>query len=134
MGTESLWGNLTVDEIADFETPVSILKSQAAQLSRITKNVVKANIDLISGDPSGQFRYDFDVVVPALDNYVYTLFRISHSMRLYPVRITVTHANPSYDLECEDRQAFVQTVESILSSERVHTIVRSLLAQAKAIR
>ncbi len=86
MNSPSLWGNLTVDQ--PVETPASILRVQADELSLITKNVVKGRVDVANVNVSGTVSYQFNLVVPALDNYVLTLFEISHEIQQsYPVHI-----------------------------------------------
>jgi hypothetical protein len=49
----SLWGNLALDDVV--ETPVSILKTQAALLSRMTKNVFP--IRPVAATPNSTLRH-----------------------------------------------------------------------------
>lgn len=132
MEEQSLWGNLALEEAV--ETPVSILKSQAALLAKMTSNVINAYVKLATRSLTEEFQYDFNLLVPVLDNYVFTLFRIRHGMRLYPVTIEFIYTSGKANITCPDRETYVGNVEMILSSDGVHSIIRSLLAQARAVR
>jgi hypothetical protein len=76
-----LWGDL---EVAPIRTPVAILKEQAAVLGQKTRNVVEARVET-SLTYNSHFVHSFSLVVPALDNYEYQLFKVQHAIDLYPV-------------------------------------------------
>src|SRR5258706_9181785 len=77
-----LWGEIAAPEI---RIPVGILREQASLLGPKTQNLVEASVktDWSKGD---NFVHTFLLVVPALDNYAYCLFRVSHGVSLYPVK------------------------------------------------
>ena len=79
----------------------------------------------------------FELVVPALDNYTYTLFIMySNPEKNYPLSITVGSAmeddlenfNPNY--ECKNKEEFIDALRAILSSEAVKEVVKTLYTKA----
>jgi hypothetical protein len=115
-----LWGNI---QVADVRTPAAILREQAALLGTKTQNVVEAKV--ISGTEDNEFYHSFNLIVPALDYYTYSLFTIRHDVNLYPVRI-----NRGPRLESE--QEFTDWLRKTLSSPETTKIVQNLLAQANS--
>jgi hypothetical protein len=116
-----LWGEITPTAV---RTPVSILKEQASLLGAKTSHIVEGKVGTqISGTG---FFHSFNVVVPALDNYSYELFRIWHEVDPYPVRV-VSGAG-----KLEDEEAFVNWLGRELSSPETKRIIGNLLAQANS--
>jgi hypothetical protein len=70
-------------------SPVVILREQAALLGEKTKNIVMAAVVEGSAVGGGLFAYDFFIVGPALQNYRYRLLTIFHDVALYPVKVFV---------------------------------------------
>src|SRR5229473_392111 len=82
--------------------PVTILKEQASFLGQRTKNIVTAEVrqleqasdyDIILGvvppvipghPPHYDFNYRFYIVAPALQDYHFKLFDLSHNVEPYP--------------------------------------------------
>ena len=115
------WGEIGTAEV---RTPLSILREQAALLGKKTKGLVEAMVDT---DTSGRdFRHRFKLVVPALDNYAYELFRITNGIDLYPV--TAFDAGKQLTLRSED--AFLDWLKEKLSSPETKKITANLLALA----
>jgi hypothetical protein len=118
--SEDLWPPDIADEIP--VTPASILKAQASRIGEKTKNIIEGRVDTTS---SGEgMVHSFRLVAPALDNYSYELFRITHSIRLYPV--TVMYSGRSLRSE----QELVAWLRELLSSPETKRIVGSLIAQS----
>jgi len=66
------------------------------------------------------------LVVPALENYSYVLFKIWHEIDIYPVHVGL----PIDDLVSEE--AFVRWLGQKLSSAETKRIIGNLLAQANS--
>lgn len=77
----------------------------------------------------GSFRYDLEVHVPSLNNYIYSLLFILHEITLYPVRLRCALASGA-NSSCDDEAEFVQALREILSSEDVRAILSRLRSQA----
>ena len=132
---DSFWGDLGEEVV---QTPVSIMREQAALLGQQTKNLVKARVvtRVSPIDAPGQFIHSFNLVVPTLDNYTYELFGVSHPVDLYPVktppptlagRLLATASGQQCELKTEDE--FVSWLRERLSSPETKKIIGNLLAQ-----
>jgi len=117
--------------------PVAILKDQASLLGERTKNLVEGRVtqrDRSYSDPD--FTYDFYVVAPALNNYRYRLFSISHGVEFYPLRIqesgTFDADGRDFELKVNDEDELLETLAKIFSSQKTKGIISSLIAQSKA--
>ena len=116
--------------------PVSILKEQASLLGERTKNLVEGKVspghgigvDLLL---QNRFSYDFDLVAPALNNYRYRLFSISHFVEFYPLTIASAPLN-SNEFQVNYEEEFLKALERIFSSEKTKRIISSLIAQSRA--
>jgi hypothetical protein len=117
-----LWGEIVAPAI---RTPVSILREQASLLGAKTKHVIEGEVDTrVSGST---FFHLFNLVAPALDNYSYKLFEISHDVGLYPV-----HVWDASSEDLRDEQAFLDWLGRKLSSSDTKSIIGNLLAQASS--
>ncbi|MCI8897529.1 MAG: hypothetical protein HFI60_05530 [Lachnospiraceae bacterium] len=124
------------------ELPNSILKEQAELLAEKTDGIIYGRITNMKFQPQDrEIIYNlatvFEVVVPLLDNYSYTLLTIySRPERDYPVAITVgsnliddaENFMPLY--ECQDKEAFIQALKTVLSSEEVNSNISILYSKA----
>ena len=122
--------------------PNSILKEQAELLSKKTQGVVYGRITNMKFEPGNRtVEYNlatvFEVVVPQLDNYSYTLMILySRNEKDYPIAITVgsnliddaDEFRPEY--ECYGSEDFVQALKAILSREDININITTLYAKA----
>jgi hypothetical protein len=112
----------------DAITPVSVLRKQAALLGEKTQQLVTADVSTFVDRDSVTHR--FRLVVPALDNYKYELFHLTHRIdKLYPLNGYVDNRSVP---DIADETAFVQFLKEVLSSESTLRKIDSLMAQAKA--
>ena len=125
MASKNLWGNLS--NLPIVRSPKAFLQEQADCLTKETGGTLVGDIDA-SQSSRGGFAYDLDIQVPALNNYVYTVLRIAHDVKLYPLTVHSAHLTTS--LRCEDEQEFEKAVSSILGSKDVKQILARLLSQA----
>lgn len=124
------------------ELPNNILKEQAEILEEITKGAVYGRITNLKFDgrkvgTEYTLASIFEIVVPALDNYSYTLLILySRPECDYPVAITVgndivsdsENFKPAY--ECRTRGEFIDALKEILSMNEVNEKIQTLLAKA----
>ena len=125
MSPKNLWGDLSDLEIV--RTPKDILKEQADFLTRATEGVLVGNVGEI--DVRGDFRYDFDVIVPSVNNYTLTLLSIQYGLQLYPVRVSGRAIRVTET--CDDEKEFEAVLTKVLSSKEVKLILSRLLSQAR---
>jgi len=127
MTSDNLWGELP--NIENISTPISILKKQAVFLGKMTNRILEGKIDT-GGQSAAGIKADLDIIAPALDNYYITILTISHGIALYPVDIT-DHVNQKA-LVTVDEKDFIETLKSILGSDKVKQVIASLLINSKA--
>jgi hypothetical protein len=121
MATENLWGDLS--ELTRVKTPKSILHEQADVLTKETDGLLEGRID--SKGERGSFSHEFDVVAPSFNNYVYSILRVEHDIRLYPLQLI----GPDGRIECNDEEEFKENLGKALSSQDVRRVLSSLLSQ-----
>ena len=90
-----------------------------------TNNLVEARVDTAVARDQ-QFVHHFNLVVPALDNYIYQLFAIQHGIDLYPVKV------PGTTQELRNEAEFTEWLPQRLSSPETRKIVSNLVAQAQS--
>ena len=140
METEiDLWPDLNSVGIL---TPAAMLKTQAGMLSKKTNGRLQGLVETYS--LRGEIYHQLFVVVPALENYRYSLLTVHHSPTLYPVTVdespvstatsTSTQAyalaalNPPTTLA--DEKSFQSWLGTALSDVNTKRILQNLLAQA----
>ncbi len=123
--------------------PNRILQEQAEVLSKKTQGFLYGRLTNVKFDPDGASScYDlatvFDIVVPQLDNYSYTLLIVySRPESDYPVAVTVEKTLVDDELsfapqyECKDEASFIQALQEILSSSDVNRKIQILYAKAR---
>jgi hypothetical protein len=116
-----LWGDIAPSAV---RTPASILREQASLLGAKTKNTIEGQVETWTS--GSKFYHSFNLVVPALDNYSYELFKISHEVNLYPVHVGFPL------IEAKNEEAFVNWLAQKLSSAETKSIIGNLLAQANS--
>ncbi len=121
--TNDLWP----DDIgfSDVIPPATILRQQAALLSRKTKGLVVAEVNTVSDGDS--FRHNFFLTAPALDNYRYSLIRVVHGIQLYPVHLQTGE----FAVEVKDESHLISALEKIFSSNETRRVLSSLIAQSR---
>jgi len=122
---KNLWGDLSALEAV--RSPKGVLQEQASALTEATKRLL---VGVVSEreEYGGYFGYDLDVKVPTLNNYVYTVLTIRHSVDLYPVEIRAQR--PPIQASCDNETDFERALESILGSTEVRNVLARLRSQA----
>jgi hypothetical protein len=108
-------------------------------LEKKTQNVVLAEVVSSAGN---KFVYNFNITAPALGDYTYKLFTISHPIDLYPLQllldrgvakdIGITRKGFEAQFFCNinDEAEFLKVLDQILKADRTKQIIRNLLAQS----
>lgn len=97
------------------------MREQAALLGTKTKNLIEGKVETTSLDDI--FSHSFLLFVPVW-SYRYELFRITHKISLYPVRVGGPLA-PVLETEPD----FVDWLRAKLSSPETKKVIGNLLAQ-----
>lgn len=137
---ESLWP----DEIgkAAFVAPVTILKEQAKYLGERTNNIVVADVSpLTLRTNSASIAFGFYVEAPALSDYSFRLFAISHEPDPYPlifhldrdlIKDIGLEQEPGVGVIANDEEEFVEILGMVLRAEKTQRIISALLSQSTA--
>jgi hypothetical protein len=126
MPATDLWPDFQAPE--SINSPVFLLKEQAAKLQQKTKGLVRAGLRPASA-PDGSFWVGFDLYSPALGEYTYHLFEVTYPPQFFPV--TLTAADGSRTAQTLDQ--FKALLESVLRSPRTKQVVEAIMAQATAL-
>ena len=124
------------------DLPNNILKEQADILSQKTEGTVYGTMTNMKFEPlDDKVKYNlatlFEVVVPNLDNYRYTLLILySRPESDYPVAISVGSSpiadaenfSPLY--ECGNKKEFIDALTKILSSDEINKNIEVLYSKA----
>ena len=141
--TDSLWpASIKIDA----QSPVSILRTQANLLTKITKGILKGEVETERGENKIQHR--LIVIAPSLDNYRQTLLVAIHEVGLpYPVELrsnsllfTEEHISEYGDMVKAQvyRSAYSddemrQLLAKALDSQETKSILLSLIANSNEV-
>ncbi len=136
---KDLWGDLTIQEGP--MPPIVILREQANLLDQKTKNILRGEIISIVPEyeaEENKFQqidkiiHQFMIIVPALKNYRYELFSVSHSInQAYPASFHMPENFSEKEIRAHSETEFEHTLADILSSSYTKNIIQNLLIQTK---
>jgi len=124
-----MWGDIA--EPSNERTPTSILREQAAILSRLTRGVL---IGSVEQEPTGNSSliYHFAVTAPAINHQKCFILTVQYSMTIYP--LTLTDRTTQVQRQCLNEENFRSTLKGVLSSTQVRRVISALLIQSKDSR
>jgi len=126
MPATDLWPDFQAPEAID--SPVFLLKEQAAKLQQKTKGLVCAGLRPASA-PDGSFWVGFDLYSPALGEYTYHLFEVTYPPQFFPVTLSAADGAQT----AQSLNEFKKLLESVLRSPRTKQVVEAIMAQATAL-
>jgi hypothetical protein len=126
MPVADFWPDFQVPESID--SPVFLLKEQAAKLRQKTKGLVLAGLRPAS-TPDGSFWIGFDLYSPALGEYSYRLFEVMYPTEFFP--LTLTEGEKAHT--AQNLEQFNVLLSSVLRSPRTKQVVEAIMAQATAL-
>jgi hypothetical protein len=122
----NLWGDLS--SLETVRTPKAILQEQADLLTKATGGLLVGKVyDLFSLAGKGRFRYDLDVVVPALNNYRYTVLTVDHPLELYPLVLSTDRSPGAVTLATAEE--FEAQLAKILGAPELRSALSHLVSQ-----
>jgi hypothetical protein len=127
MSSENFWGDLSKLEIV--RTPKNILMEQANFLTNATEGLLIGQVD-DERTSVPHFRYSLEVRVPGLNNYIFTIIAIDHSLELYPVEVYLTFKRETV-IMCHTQNEFESLLKENLASKDVRLILSRLLSQVR---
>ncbi len=130
MNQKSMWGDL--GKVEKMKGPAAYLREQAKFLNESMDYRIQGEVQVIQDKKREHFLINFDVVVPEINHYRYTLLQVEHPMDIYPLSIEVYVSEKTF--ECSTEQQFLDTLQKILSSAvatNVIAMLRSTLPDEK---
>ncbi|QMW03046.1 hypothetical protein [Spirosoma foliorum] len=132
METQNLWPDFVIDKT---KSPKAILKEQAGYLMVKTNNVLSAEIE--TTQEFGQIVHHFYVVAPAINNYRYKLFSVSHKIvEYYPLTVMTDIELDDEPFEnhkvARDEKELISLLSGIFNNSENTRIISSLLSQSLA--
>jgi hypothetical protein len=113
--------------------PIAVLREQADHLAKRTGGLVLARVAATKGS-QGEFLLSFILEVPALDDYNYLLFTVSHPLFLYPLNFRSDALRGGFvEMKAETPDQFETTLRTFFAHAEVGRIISALKAQAKAV-
>ncbi|MCK4446283.1 MAG: hypothetical protein KAW56_04295 [Candidatus Marinimicrobia bacterium] len=127
MVEESMWGEVPQSG-KGIKLPFDYLREQAIILSEMYAHNLIGNVtqDVSS---SGKVSIDFDIRVPPLGSYSYSLLKVVHGLDIYPLMIYGLANKTEY--KCVDEKEFKHDLRELLSSPQVKKVIENILTLIK---
>lgn len=129
MEATNLWGDLGLEE--PVKTPTEILKEQAVMLTSLTNGILNGSVS-VEGHGK-HFDIILSIIAPAIGGYKLDILRVEHDLNDYPVEIINLIDDQRREHYCSDEQELLEALGKILGSEQIRRIIRSLVAQSRAV-
>lgn len=126
---QDLWPHDVFAEV-DRDSPVAILREQAALLREHSQGLLRGEVTSSALGDAGYMVHHFDIVVPSLRDYRYTLFRVRHGAKPYPAAIECGGDEEVQEADADNAGDFRALVGATLNSDRTRRIIRTLMTQA----
>lgn len=125
MPADDLWGDLKINE--DLRVPYSLVREQAAFLEKKTDGLLIGEAKRTEDGET--FIISLWIVAPALSNYRYKVFELTHGIKLYPLSIRDSLGRKA---NCDDEEEFIEIVKTIFADEQIQKVITGLIAQIRA--
>lgn len=113
--------------------PIALMRRTADALAQSTNGKVQGNIFTLNPGGSTLFRHTFYLRAPALNDYSYPLFYVSHDEHLYPAYVLRAGGDQKKDTQkCPDSESLRRTLEDVLQESSTRQLVRALLVQIQS--
>lgn len=132
---QDLWPE-DIGQLEPIQVPEKILRKQAFLLGEKTGNLIEAVVSdsYFNESESTEFNYHFYIVAPTLDNYHFSLFKVSHDIALYPLTIEIDteilseieSSNVSGKIKIKNEEEFLEILKKILNAKKIKRVIRVL--------
>ncbi len=147
---ENLWPAAL--EPLEKRPPVVILREQAPFVGKLTKGIVHARVtggvqplshedydphDDVPLKGHQGFLWQFEFVVPSLNNYLYDVFFIRHPVTLYPLTLGLEFQGSETlgekYLSLKSEEAFKLALKRIFATKELHRVIHILREQGSGV-
>lgn len=111
--------------VSNITPPVSIMREQADLLTKKTQAKLEGRV--VSSRDKQNFIHKFFILAPALDDYSYALFSITHPIDYYPLELFFYPLDQ--EKRCADEAEFINVVKGLLAHARTKVVISAILAQ-----
>ena len=122
---QNLWPDFKAETMP---SPKKMMMEQAAFLKEKTNGRVYAKVvsdgTIYQNENDSSIKLLFQIVVPALANYRYTLFRATHGVDFYPVLVTYGEQ----EFNADSLEKFTEVLSNIFNSEDTIKKISTLLS------
>jgi hypothetical protein len=124
MAVENLWEGLVLNP----PKPIflEILSQQITYLSEMTEGKLVGSLERFEV-ADNKIRYDMDIVVPALDDYSFTLLSVLKGPGAYPLDVEYGLENRELQ-QCQSEAEFKKAIKAVFSSEKTQDAISSTLS------
>lgn len=123
MTVENLWEGLVLNP----PKPIflEILSQQISYLSEMTHGKLVGSLERF--EVAEKIRYDMDIVVPALDDYSFTLLSVLKGPGAYPLDVEYGLENREPQ-QCQNEEEFKNAIKAVFFSEKTQDAISSTLS------
>ena len=127
MVEESMWG-AAPQSGKGIKLPSEYLDEQATILTKMYGYKLRGDVTQ-SVLSTGRITIDFDIIVPSLSSYRYSLLKVMHDLEIYP--LTLYGLANKTDYKCHNEEEFKDSLKEVLSSGQVRTVIENILTLIK---
>jgi len=120
--SNNLWPKFEASKI---DSPKTKMLEQANFLSENTKNLLVGKVATSNNGPE-RIVHTFKVIAPAMANYAYNLFSVSHGPIYYP--LTIHYQGKA--MNAHNEEDLLQRMGEIFNDDGAKKVISSLLAQS----
>jgi hypothetical protein len=110
-------------------TPADVLRRQAEILADMTGGQIRPRVEHAASNPN-RVAFWFTLVVPALDEYKYRLFRVEHGLSPYPLELAQDTGVP-LTTTVTSQDEYYEELRNIFSSTETRGILRTLVDMSR---
>ena len=80
------------------------------------------------------FELELSIIAPAMNEYEYKVAVVKHQLELYPASVWSAGESHLRDkgITCQSEEALLTALGGILGSNKVRTVIRTLISQSKS--
>jgi hypothetical protein len=117
-----------VIEVDSVKPPIAVLKELVQALEKKTQGLLTGKVE--QNIWASEFKLEFYITAPSLNNYSYEVFSLTHNLNFYPLDIRSSNENTFSKVN--DPEELEVKLKTIFSSPEVKRVINGLLAQIKS--
>jgi hypothetical protein len=127
MTTDNLWGDLA--SVPTVKPPVTILREQAEQLTKLTKGALIGQVVSIKSDYGSPLAFALEIRVPGLNDYEVTILAVHQPLTLYPIAFLIVPISGENYRNVPGEKEFLDAVGKTLTHPKIRELIGALISQ-----